>query len=361
MFYYLYRLRELFFVFNLFKYITFRAAAASITAFLICIILGPFIINKLKTLRIGQRVRKDEAPGIYPMHKDKEGTPTMGGLLIILSIFLSTLLWANLKNRFIILGIFSVIWLGLVGFIDDYIKLVKRRSLGLTASTKLAGQILFGLVLGLILFLDPHVGDRLDVPFLKNLVINLGVLYVLFVICVIVGSSNAVNLTDGLDGLAIGCVIMIALTYTGFSYITGHSKFSDYLKIFYIPGSGELAVFCASIVGAGLGFLWFNSHPATIFMGDTGSLALGGAIGTVSACIKKELLLFIVGGIFVIEALSVILQVASFKIRRKRVFLMAPVHHHFQMKGWSESKVVIRFWIIAAILALLSLSTLKLR
>lgn len=361
MFYYLYQLRDLFFIFNLFKYITFRAAGAAITAFLISVILGPFIISRLKMLKAGQRIRKDEAPGIYPMHKDKEGTPTMGGLLIIVSIVSSTLLWANINNKFIILVLLSVVWLGLVGFIDDYIKLVKKSSQGIAASTKFAGQILLGLFLGLALFLDPRVGDRLDVPFLKDLFINLGIFYILFVICVIVGSSNAVNLTDGLDGLAIGCIIMIALTYTGFSYITGHKNFSDYLKIFYIPGTGELAVFCASIVGAGLGFLWFNSHPATIFMGDTGSLALGGAIGTVSVCIKKELLLFIVGGIFVIEALSVILQVASFKIRRKRIFLMAPIHHHFQMKGWSESKVVTRFWIVAAILALMSLSTLKIR
>lgn len=362
MFYHLfYPLRDIFFGFNVFKYITFRAAAGAVTAFLISIMLGPFIIGRLKQFKIGQIVRKEEAQGIYEFHKDKEGTPTMGGLFIVLAIILSTILWADLTNKYVLLTIFSTAWLCVVGFVDDYIKLSRNRSKGLTAVSKLMGQVILGLLIGLYIYFDPQIGLNLDVPFFKNLIVDLGLWYIVFSMLVIVGTSNAMNLTDGLDGLAIGCAIMIALTYTGLSYVTGNFKISDYLNIIYIPGTGELAIFCATILGASLGFLWFNSHPAEVFMGDCGSLALGGAIGAVSILIKKELLLLLVGGVFVAEAVSVILQVASYRLFKRRIFLMAPLHHHFQMKGWSENKVVVRFWIVGAILALLSLSTLKLR
>lgn len=362
MFYHLfYPLRDIFFGFNVFKYITFRAAAGAVTAFLISVMLGPFIIGRLKQFKIGQIVRKEEAQGIYEFHKDKEGTPTMGGLFIVLAIILSTILWADLTNKYVLLAIFSTSWLCVVGFVDDYIKLSRNRSKGLTAVSKLMGQVILGLLIGLYIYFDPQIGLNLDVPFFKNLIVDLGLWYIVFSMLVIVGASNAMNLTDGLDGLAIGCAIMIALTYTGLSYVTGNFKISDYLNIIYIPGTGELAIFCATILGASLGFLWFNSHPAEVFMGDCGSLALGGAIGAVSILIKKELLLLLVGGVFVAEAVSVILQVASYRLFKRRIFLMAPLHHHFQMRGWSENKVVVRFWIVGAILALLSLSTLKLR
>lgn len=362
MFYHLlYPLREIFFGFNVFKYITFRAAAASITAFLLSILLGPLLIKYLTYLKIGQYVRQEDVPALYDLHKSKQGTPTMGGILILASILISTLLWADLTNTYIQWVMLVTLFLGIVGFSDDYIKLVKKRSLGLRVMTKLFWQIIIALALGVRVFCDPQITTYLDVPFFKNIMINLGIFYILWVMIVIVGASNAVNLTDGLDGLAIGCVIMIALAYSGFSYVSGHSRFSEYLNISYIPGTGELTVFCAALIGASLGFLWFNSYPATVFMGDTGSLALGGAIGAVAVFIKKEILLLLVGGIFVVEALSVILQVLSFRLRGKRIFLMSPLHHHFQLLGWSESKVTIRFWIVGAILALLSLSTLKLR
>jgi phospho-N-acetylmuramoyl-pentapeptide-transferase len=254
----------------------------------------------------------------------------------------------------------STIWLGAVGFCDDYIKLKKRRA-GLSKTTKLVGEIILGLIIGAILFSDPNIGSKIHFPFFKNFIVDIGVFYILFVMVVIVGTSNAVNLTDGLDGLAVGCMIMVSLAYTIISYVIGNAIFSQYLLLKYIPGAGELAVYCAAIAGAGLGFLWFNSYPASVFMGDVGSLALGGGIGVVACCIKRETLLVIVGGIFVLEAISVILQMASFKIRRRRIFLMSPFHHHLQMKGWPEPKIVVRFWILAAILALSTLVTLKLR
>jgi len=285
----------------------------------------------------------------------------MGGVLIIGSIIISTLLWAKLTNRYVLLALGATAWLGLVGFLDDYIKFITKRAAELSVVTKLAGQIIFGLFLGLFLYLDPNFGSVLNVPFFKGLLIELGIFYIFFVVLVIVGSSNAVNLTDGLDGMACGCVIMAAFAYAVMSYLTGHSNFSSYLWIPYVAGSGELTIFCTAIVGACLGFLWYNCFPASIFMGDTGSLALGGAIGAVAVMIKKELILLIVGGVFVVEAVSVVPQVASFKLRGKRIFKMAPLHHHFQLLGWPEAKVIIRFWIAAAILALLSLSTFKLR
>lgn len=363
MFYhFLYALKDVFSGFNVFKYITFRISACAITAFILSALLGKTVINLLKKLNIGESVRKTkDTESLYKHHKAKEGTPTMGGVLIISVIVLSVLLWADLSNKYIWIALFSTVWLAVIGFIDDYIKLTRKKSRGLTAAVKLAGQMVLGIAIGLILYSDPNIGDRLDVPFFKNLVIHLGSFYVFFSALVIIGTSNAVNLTDGLDGLAIGCVSIAALCYCGMSYVTGHSIISDYLQIIFMPQAGELAVFCAAIFGAGLGFLWYNCHPADVFMGDTGSLALGGALGTVAILIKKELLLVVVGGIFVAEALSVIIQVFSFRLRGKRVFLMAPLHHHFQLKGWAESKIIFRFLIVAIILALFSLSTLKLR
>jgi len=361
LYYILYQLRDFWFGFNVFKYITFRAAMASVTSFLICIIFGPVIIKKLIEIKAGQQIRREYVENLYELHKHKQGTPTMGGVFIILAVVFSTVLWARLDNRFVLICLISMIWLGLVGFLDDYIKLVKERNLGLRASTKFAGQIIISLLIAIFLYLDKAVAPTLSFPFFKNLVVNLGVFYILFVILVIVSCSNAVNITDGLDGLAIGCVTIIALTFGVISYITGHIKFSDYLNIFYLEGAGEIAIFCAAIVGGGLGFLWFNAHPASVFMGDTGSLALGGAIGIISLIIKKEILLIMVGGIFVVEVLSVILQVLSLKITGKRMFLMSPLHHHFQLKGIHESKIIIRFWIVAIVLALATLSTLKLR
>lgn len=357
----LFPLHSVFSFFNLFKYITFRASMAALTAFLISIIFGPAIIRKLKELKIGEKIRKDDSAKLYELHSKKEDTPTMGGLLILLAIVSSTLLWADITNRYILLALFATLWLGATGFIDDYLKQVKKQSKGLTATAKFTSQIILGLIMGTILFVSPDISTRIDVPFIKDVSLELGVFYILFIILILTGTSNAVNLTDGLDGLAIGAVIMVSIAFCVLSYVTGHLKFSEYLFIPYVNGAGELTVFCAAILGAGLGFLWFNCYPASIFMGDVGSLALGGALGTVAILIKKELLLVIVGGIFVIEALSVILQVASFRFRKKRIFKIAPLHHHFQFEGWPESKVIVRFWIAAGILTLLTLITLKIR
>jgi phospho-N-acetylmuramoyl-pentapeptide-transferase len=333
---------------------------ASITAFLLSIILGPIIIRKLSQLKIGELPRRSHVENLYQLHKHKKGTPTMGGIVIILSMLLTTLLWARLDNCFIILCLISVLWLGTVGFVDDYIKLIRLRSLGLSATTKFVGQVALGIAVALYLYFNIQISTELYIPFLKNALINLGIFYILFTVLVIVGTSNAANITDGLDGLAVGCICFIALAYAVFSYLTGHVQMSDYLNIYYLEGTGELTIFCAAIAGAGLGFLWFNSYPATVFMGDTGSLPLGGAIGLVSVLIKKEILLFIVGGIFVAEVLSVIAQVISFRAFGKRIFLMAPLHHHFQLKGWPEPKITVRFWIVAISLALFGLATLKL-
>lgn len=361
LYYLLYPLHRIIFVFNIFRYITFRAAMAAITAFLISLIFGPMIIKILKQLKIGENIRKEDSKKLYELHSQKQDTPTMGGILILLAIFSSLLLWADIFNRYIIIASLVTLWLGLTGFMDDYLKHIRKKSKGLTATTKFTSQFILGLILGIFLFLNPQNSTRLDMLFLKNVSLELGVFYILFVILVITGTSNAVNLTDGLDGLAIGIVIMVALAFSVLSYVSGNIRFSHYLFIPYIPGSGELTVFCTSILGAGLGFLWFNCFPASIFMGDVGSLALGGALGVVALLIKKELLLVIVGGIFVLEALSVILQVCSFRFTKKRIFKIAPLHHHFQFLGWSESKVIVRFWIVASLLALLTLVTLKVR
>ncbi len=357
----LYHLRDIFFGFNIFRYITFRAAMAAFTAFVISLIFYPFLIRKLKNAEIGENIRKEESEDLYNLHQDKQGTPTMGGILILLAILISTFLWADITNFYVVISIFVLLWLGVTGFLDDYIKQVKGRSKGISARTKLFSQVSLGLLVGIYLFLNPEFSTQLEIPFLKQMQFNLGIFYILLIVLVLCGTSNAVNLTDGLDGLAIGIVIMVALSFSVLSYITGHIKFSQYLFIPYLEGSGELSIFCASIFGAGLGFLWFNCYPASIFMGDVGSLPLGGALGMVAILIKKELLLVIVGGIFVVEAISVILQVGSYRMRKKRIFKIAPLHHHLQFLGWPESKVIVRFWIIAALLAILTVITLKIR
>ncbi len=356
----LYPLREYFFAFNVFRYITFRAAYAMVTALAISFIFGPRMIAWLRNLQIGERIRDD----VPSTHANKEGTPTMGGVLILAAIVVPTLLWANLKNPYIQLTLVVTVWTGMIGFIDDYLNVVKRKDKGLIGRYKLLGQLIFGAALGVFLYFNPFVSEgvtRTSVPFFKNIYIDWGIFYIPFVMLVITGTSNAVNLTDGLDGLASGVAAFSFFAFATLAYISGHRVFAEYLNIIYLDGSGELTVYCMSVVGAALGFLWFNTHPAEIFMGDTGSLSLGGALGTVAVLLKRELLLIIIGGVFVAEALSVILQVASFKMRGRRIFRMAPLHHHFELKGWPESRVVVRFWIIAALLALLSISTLKLR
>ena len=335
----LYPLRDIWFGFNVLKYITFRSAIAAVSAFFISLFIGRYVIDRLANLHIWQNVRTSSCPGLVPLHQQKQHIPSMGGLIILFAIIIPTLLWADLKNSYILIALTATVWFGLLGFLDDYLKLVKKTSSGLAVTTKLIGQIMLGLLIGLYVFYHPDISTKLDIPFCKNCLIDLGIFYILFAIVVIVA----------------------ALTYAGYSYVTGHAVISNYLQIPFIPKAGELTVFCSCIIGAGLGFLWFNSYPATIFMGDTGSLALGGAIGTVAIFIKKELLLLIVGGIFAAEALSVILQVASFKLRGKRMFLVAPFHHHLQLKGWDEPKITVRLWLIAIIMALLSLATLKLR
>jgi len=346
--------------FNVFRYITVRAASAAVTALVLSLILGPPLIRWLRAFKIRQTIRQD-GPAT---HFTKEGTPTMGGLLILLAIVVPTLLWANLTNKFVWIVLLSTVWLGLIGFLDDYLRVVKKYPKGLRGRYKMAAQIALGLFVGLIMYFYPtqqEMAGWTNVPFLKDMSLYFGPLYVLFVMLVITGSSNAVNLSDGLDGLAIGMVIFVALAFGTLSYVTGHIKFANYLNIYYIEGAGELSVYCGAVMGASLGFLWFNCHPADVFMGDTGALALGGALGTVAVLIKRELLLVIVGGLFVIEAFSVMLQVASFKLRGRRLFKMAPIHHHFELAGWPESRVVVRFWIVAALLALITITTLKLQ
>jgi phospho-N-acetylmuramoyl-pentapeptide-transferase len=361
LYYIFYSLRDQWFGFNVFKYITFRAAMAALTALLISLIFGQPIIRWLKRLSFGQYIRKEHVESLYDLTKHKQGTPTMGGVLIVVSIALSTLLWSDICNIYVLMTLGAFLFLGLVGFADDYIKVVKKRNLGLRPGAKFLSQVFIALVIGTFVIAYTPIPTTLNVPFLKFFSAEMGLFYLLFAVIVITGASNAVNLTDGLDGLATGCTIIAALAYSVLTYMTGNFKTADYLNIFYLQGAGELSVFCAAMVGAGLGFLWFNSYPATVFMGDTGSLALGGGLGVVAIFIKKELLLFLVGGIFVIEAASVLLQVIWFKAAKKRLFLMSPIHHHFQLLGWPESKITIRFWIVAIILALLSLSTLKLQ
>ncbi len=347
--------------FNLFRYITFRAAFATITAILISLFLGPYFIRLLKKYQVKEKIRADGPKS----HLVKAGTPTMGGLIILFSILIPTLLWADLTNYYILMVLLVTMWLGLIGFMDDYLKAIKHQTKGMVARKKLIGQISLGLLFGLLLIYMPpnsSFDGTTDIPFFKNYVLNLGILYIPFIIIVLTGASNAVNLTDGCDGLAIGLSGIAFVVFTAFAYLAGRADFSSYLQIEYIPGTGELAVLCGAALGAALGFLWFNANPAEVFMGDTGALALGGTLGAIAILIKKELLLVIVGGVFVIEALSVIVQILSYRYRGgKRVFKMAPIHHHFELLGWAESKVVIRFWIVGALFALLTLATLKIR
>lgn len=343
---------------NVFRYITFRSIGGAITAFVIVLLLGPLFIRTMRYFQVGQVVR-DDGPAT---HLKKQGVPTMGGLLILAAISVGTLLWARLDNSLVWLCLFVTLFYGCIGSIDDIKKIKKKTSAGLSARGKLALQVLGASVVGLFIYLHPGFDGHLSLPFFKDFRPDLGVFYVLFAIIVIVGSSNAVNLTDGLDGLAAGPTIVTTAVYLVFSYLAGNMVLSDYLQIPYVAGSGELAIFCGTIFGACLGFLWFNAFPAQMFMGDVGSLALGGALGGIAIIIKQEFLLAIVGGIFVMEAVSVILQVGYFKwTKGKRIFLMAPFHHHFEKKGWHESKVVVRFWIVSIILGLLAIATLKLR
>ena len=358
---------------NVFRYITVRTAFAGLTALLLMLVLGPWMIRRLREFQVGQFVR-EEVPG----HKPKAGTPTMGGLLILPAVMVSALLWTNLTNPFLWLALFALVAYGAIGFADDYLKTVHRRSLGLRAKTKFSLQVLTAVVIaGVLLSLrGAFYSTEILFPFFKKLrpdlvidaplngwyALPLAALpFVIFIVLVLVGSSNAVNLTDGLDGLAIGCVAIAAGALTALTYISGHAKFAEYLDLSKMPQVAELTVFCAAMTGAALGFLWYNAHPAEVFMGDVGSLALGGAIGTVAIIIKQEILLFFIGGVFVLEALSVILQVGSFQLTGKRIFRMAPLHHHFELIGWKESKIIIRFWIAALIFALFALSKLKLR
>lgn len=353
----LYPLHTEFSFLNVFRYQSFRIIYAAVTAFLIAFVLAPWLIQKLQDIKLGQQVREDGPKS----HLTKSGTPTMGGILIVFSVVLSTLLWADLANAYVWLVLLAMVGFGGIGFADDYLKFIKARSKGLSATQKIVAQLSLALAIALILYFLPGYSAKLNVPFFKSFMPDLGWFYVVFAVLVIVGSSNAVNLTDGLDGLAIGPVMISALAYTIVAYMVGHRVMSDYLLIPHIEGAGEVAVFTAAILGSSLGFLWFNTYPASVFMGDVGSLPLGAALGTVAVISKHELLLLLVGGVFVIEAVSVIFQVVSYKSRGKRIFLMAPIHHHFEMKGWEEPKVVVRLWIIAILLALLSLSTLKLR
>ena len=342
------------------RYITFRTAAASLTALAISLVLGPWMIAKLRDFQIGQVIRQ-EGP---QSHRAKAGTPTMGGLLILTAAVAPTLLWADLSNPYVWIAVLATSLFGAVGFVDDYLKIVRRSHHGLRPRYKMGFQILIAIGVGLALMVlaaNNLYNTRLIFPFFKNLIPDLGWFYVLFAVLVLVGASNAVNLTDGLDGLAISTFGVAAAAFTALAYVTGHAVLADYLLLVRFPPAGELTVFCGALVGASLGFLWYNSYPADIFMGDVGSLALGGALGTVAILIKQELLLPIVGGVFVIEALSVIIQVASFKLRGQRVFKMAPIHHHFELIGWSEPKVITRFLILAVLFALFSLTTLKLR
>jgi phospho-N-acetylmuramoyl-pentapeptide-transferase len=361
-------------IFNLFNYISFRAAGATVTALLLAFVVGPPVIRRLRAHKVGQVIRA-EGPA---SHQSKRGTPTMGGLIILLATIVPTLLWAPLTNRFVVVAMLSILWMGCIGFLDDYLKIVQGKSRGLVAKWKLAGQVSFGVLLGLFLAYNPVVPSETipatatTLPFFKYLVVNFApLLYVIFVTVVITGSSNAVNLTDGLDGLATGLAGISAAAFAGFAYLFGRTDVTSYLNLFYLPGAGELAVFCAALMGATIGFLWFNAHPAQVFMGDTGSLAIGGALGTVAILLKAEFLLLVIGGVFAAEAISVLIQTGTYKWHKRtrgkeyadahRVFRMAPLHHHFEKLGWAEPTVVMRFYILGVFCALIALATLKLR
>jgi len=369
------KLFRLYTPFREFGYVTFRTASASLTALFLCVALGPWLINKLRAFQIGQYIREDGPKS----HMKKAGTPTMGGILIIISVLVPTLLWANLRNPYVWIALFGMASFGLIGFWDDYAKIRHKQNKGLTVREKFSFQVVAALIVGFIL-LSLHANKlystSINVPFIKTFKPDLLIEalahnwytyplafagFYAFMVLVIVGSSNAVNLTDGLDGLAIGCTVIAAGALAVLTYVSGHATFASYLELERMPQVGELTIFCGAMVGAAIGFLWYNAHPAEVFMGDVGSLALGGAIGTVAVMIKQELLLPFIGGVFVIEAISVILQVASYKLRKKRIFKMAPIHHHFELLGWSESKIIVRFWIASLVFALFALTTLKLR
>lgn len=343
---------------NVFRYITFRTIVSALFSMVVALGLGIWAINRLRSMQIGQQIR-EEGP---PNHKGKAGTPTMGGCLILPIIIISTLLWAELKNIYVWLLLIAIFGFGAIGFTDDYLKTVRKTSQGLNKKSKFLSQVFVAAVIAIILYYYPGYDMRLNVPFFKTIVPDLGWVYIPLAVFIIVGASNAVNLTDGLDGLAIGPIVIAFTGYLVFSYLAGHIRIASYLQIPYVAGSGELAIVCGAIVGSGLGFLWYNAFPAEVFMGDVGSLPLGAALGTVAVITKQEILLILVGGLFVVETLSVIFQVAYFRITGgQRIFRMAPIHHHFELKGWPESKVTVRFWIIAIVLALMSFSTLKLR
>jgi phospho-N-acetylmuramoyl-pentapeptide-transferase len=347
--------------FNLFNFITFRVGASILTSLFFSLIFGQFIINKLTLIQPeGQPIRKD-GPKNHIIQK--AGTPTMGGLLIIFSVLVSSLLWSDLKNNFLWIGLISLVIFGIIGFIDDFIKIKSNSSNGLKATIRVILQLFFALIISLLVLniIDDQINTSIAFPFFKNLVINFGYFYIIISLFIIVGSANAVNLTDGLDGLAIVPVMIVAITFSFIAYVSGNIVFSNYLLINYIPGVGELSILCGALIGSALGFLWFNAPPAKVFMGDTGSLALGATIGSIAIMVKHEIVLAIAGGLFVLETLSVVIQVISFKLTGKRVFMMAPLHHHFEKKGWAESTIVIRFWIITIVLALISLATLKIR
>lgn len=345
--------------FAVFQYLTVRAILGVLTALGISLLLGPWFIRRLTELRIGQSVR-DDGP---QSHLSKSGTPTMGGALILSAIFISTLLWTDLSNRYVWVVLIVTAIFGAVGWVDDYRKVAKRDSRGLPARWKYFWQSVAGFGAAIFLYYTAQspAETQLFIPFFKNVALDLGLFYIVFTYFVIVGTSNAVNLTDGLDGLAIMPSVMVAGALALIAYLSGHSQFSQYLQIAYIPGAGELAIFCCALVGAGLGFLWFNTYPAQVFMGDVGALALGAALGLIAVIVRHEIVLFIMGGIFVLETVSVILQVASFKLTGRRIFRMAPIHHHFELKGWPEPRVIVRFWIITLVLVLIGLATLKLR
>lgn len=361
MFYFLYPLKDYSILFNIFRYITFRSAAASITAFLFCLWLGPKIIRWLKSINVTQNQKREHAESIHSFYAHKEKVPTMGGIMIVASVVTAVLLWGNLTNRFIWILLLAILWFGGVGFLDDWIKLRSKTSKGLTSITKMLGQLICGVAIGLYLYMDPSFDKWLYLPLIKKGALYMGMFFIPFVVLVLVGSSNALNLTDGLDGLAIGCTLFTSASLGIIAYLVGRVDFAAYLSMPYVVNAGEITVFCAALVGASAGFLWFNCYPAEVMMGDTGSLSLGGALGTIAVLIKKEAVLIIVGGIFVWEALSVMMQVASFKMFKKRIFKMSPFHHHLQLMGWPESKVTVRLWIIAMILAVVGLSTLKVR
>ena len=367
MFYHLlYPLRDVFFGFNVFGYISFRAVGAALSALIISFLFGPKIIRTLKSHQIGETIRSDGPES----HLKKEGTPTMGGIIVLLAVILPTFLWAKLDDKHILLILLATMWMGAIGFLDDYLKVVKKYSRGLIARYKMAGQISLGLIVGIILINYPdssQFATSISIPFVANGTLDVSWFYIPLVILVITGTSNAVNLTDGLDGLATGLVAIATLVFGAIAYATGRLDYSDYLNIIYLPGTGELFIFCLALIGACIGFLWFNANPAKVFLGDTGSLAVGAALGTLAVLLKKEILLFMIGGVFVAESLSVMLQIYYFRYTKKkngegiRIFRMAPLHHHFELMGWPENHVVVRFWIIGILLALISLTTFKIQ